>query len=114
MMYLWNDDKTKMIQKAGFGPKGSAEKIEPQPFDVVPGQGVVGYVMQTCEPVLISDTSKDVRYRPDEMTRLSEITVPIIYDNELIGVIDSEHHERSFFTQQHLQILSTIATLSSQ
>jgi LytS/YehU family sensor histidine kinase len=61
--------------------------------------------------VLIADTSKDSRYRPDEMTRLSEITVPIIYNNELIGVIDSEHHERSFFTQQHLQILITIATL---
>jgi LytS/YehU family sensor histidine kinase len=78
---------------------------------VVPGQGVVGYVMQTKEPVLIADTSKDSRYRPDEMTRLSEITVPVIYNNELIGVIDSEHPEKNFFTHQHLQVLSTIATL---
>jgi LytS/YehU family sensor histidine kinase len=78
---------------------------------VVPGQGVVGYVMQTKEPVLIPDTSKDSRYRPDEMTRLSEITVPVIYNNELIGVIDSEHHEKNFFTPRHLQILITIATL---
>jgi ligand-binding sensor domain-containing protein/putative methionine-R-sulfoxide reductase with GAF domain len=111
MIYLWDDDKSKMIQKAGFGPKGSIEGIKEQPFDVVPGQGVVGYVMQTKEPVLIPDTSKDNRYRPDEMERLSEITVPIIYNNELIGVIDSEHHEKNFYTPQHLQILSTIATL---
>jgi ligand-binding sensor domain-containing protein/putative methionine-R-sulfoxide reductase with GAF domain len=111
MIYLWNDDKSKMIQKAGFGPKGSKEEISEQPFDVVPGQGVVGYVMQTKEPVLIPDTSKDSRYRPDEMERLSEITVPVIYNNELIGVIDSEHHEKNFYTPQHLQILSTIATL---
>lgn len=111
MMYLWNDDKTKMIQKAGFGPKGSAEEINKQHFDVMPGQGVVGYVINTKEPVLISDTSKDSRYRADEMTRCSEMTVPIIYNNELLGVIDSEHHEKNFFTQQQLQILSTIATL---
>ncbi len=111
MMYLWNDDKTKMVQKAGFGPKGSAEEIYKQPFDVLPGQGVVGYVMQTKEPLLIGDTSKDVRYRSDEMIRSSEITVPVIYNNELVGVIDSEHHEKNFFTQQHLQILNTIATL---
>jgi len=111
MIYLWNDDKTKMIQKAGFGPKGSIKNIKEQPFDVVAGQGVVGYVMQTKEAVLIPDTSKDNRYRADEMTRLSEITVPVIYNNELIGVIDSEHYEKDFFTQQHLQILSTIATL---
>ena len=111
MMYLWNEDKTKMIQKAGFGPKGSIEEIRQQPFDVLPGQGVVGYVMTTKNPVLIPDTSQDIRYRPDEIVRLSEITVPVIYNNELIGVIDSEHPEKNFFTLQHLQILSTISTL---
>ena len=111
MIYLWNTDKTKMIQKAGFGPKGSIEEISRQPFDVAAGMGVVGYVMQTKEAVLIPDTSKDNRYRPDEMIRLSEITVPVIYNNELIGVIDSEHHEKNFFTPQHLHIMSTIATL---
>lgn len=111
MMYLWNDDKTKMVQKAGFGPKGSAQEIFEQPFDVLPGQGVVGYVMETKEAVLIPDTSKDSRYRPDEMSRLSEITVPVIYNNELIGVIDSEHQEKNFFTPKHLQLLNTIATL---
>ena len=87
------------------------EEISKQHFDVVSGQGVVGYVMQTKEAVLIPDTSKDSRYRADEMTRLSEITVPIIYDNELTGVIDSEHHDKNFFTERHMQILNTIATL---
>jgi putative methionine-R-sulfoxide reductase with GAF domain len=111
MIYLWNADKTKMIQKAGFGPKGSAEEISKNIFDVLPGQGVVGYVMQTKEAVLIPDTSKDSRYRPDEMVRLSEITVPVIFNDELIGVIDSEHPQKNFFTSQHLQIMSTIATL---
>jgi ligand-binding sensor domain-containing protein/putative methionine-R-sulfoxide reductase with GAF domain len=111
MIYLWNDDKTKMIQKAGFGPKGSVEEINKQYFDVLPGQGVVGHVIQTMEPVLLPDTSIDNRYRADEMVRLSEMCVPIIYNNELLGVIDSEHPERNFYTQQHLQLLTTIATL---
>jgi ligand-binding sensor domain-containing protein/putative methionine-R-sulfoxide reductase with GAF domain/anti-sigma regulatory factor (Ser/Thr protein kinase) len=111
MMYLWNDEKTKMIQKAGIGPKGSVEEMNKQYFDVLPGQGLVGFVMQTKEPVLIPDTSKDSRYRPDEMIRLSEITVPIIYNNELLGIIDSEHPEKNFYTTQHLQLLTTIATL---
>lgn len=113
MIYLWNEDKTKMVQKAGFGPKDSEEQIRIQPFDVLPGQGVVGYVIATKSAVVIDDTSVDPRYRPDDMVRLSEITVPLLYNNELIGVIDSEHHEKEFFTQQHLQILTTIATLMS-
>lgn len=111
IIYLWNDDKTKMIQKAGIGPKGSVEEIRKLPFDVKPGQGVVGYVIQNKEPVLIADTSKDLRYRPDEMVRLSEITVPIMYNNELLGIIDCEHHDKNFYTPQHLQLLTTIATL---
>ncbi len=111
IIYLWNEDKTKMIQKAGYGPKGTAEEISKNHFDVLPGQGIVGYVIQTKQAVLIPDTSIDSRYRPDEMVRLSEIAVPIIFNDELIGVIDSEHIEKNFFTSQHLQILSTIATL---
>lgn len=111
MIYLWNSDKTKMIQRAGYGPKGSIEEIQKQVFDVQMGQGVVGYVMQTKEPLIIADTSRDPRYRADEMVRLSEITVPIIYNNELVGIIDSEHQEKNFFTQQHVQVMSTIATL---
>jgi ligand-binding sensor domain-containing protein len=111
IIYLWNSDNTKMIQRAGYGPKGSIEEIEKNIFNVSPGQGVVGYVMQHKQPVLIPDTSKDHRYRVDEMERLSEITVPIIYNDGLIGVIDSEHHKKYFFTQQHLQVLTTIAML---
>jgi ligand-binding sensor domain-containing protein/putative methionine-R-sulfoxide reductase with GAF domain len=111
MIYLWNEDKTKMVQRAGHGPKDTAEKINAKAFDVAVGQGVVGYVMQTKEAVLIGDTSKDIRYRPDDIVRLSEITVPIIYENELIGVIDSEHPEKNFYTEKHLQILTTIEAL---
>ncbi|HEV7780271.1 MAG TPA: two-component regulator propeller domain-containing protein, partial [Chitinophagaceae bacterium] len=111
MIYLWNDDKTKMIQKAGYGLKGSIEEIQNRPFDVVTGQGVVGYVIKNREPVLIGDTSQDGRYRPDEAERLSEICVPIIYDGELIGIIDSEHAQKSFYTKRHLQMMTTVAAL---
>jgi len=111
MIYLWNSDKTKLVQKAGYGPKGSLEEINKQPFDVVPGQGVVGYVALTGEAVIIPDTTKDSRYRVDEMSRLSEICVPITYDEELLGIIDSEHYEKNFFTRRHMQIITTIASL---
>src|SRR5690606_3986391 len=43
----------------------------------------------------------------------SEITVPIIYENKVIGVIDSEHPQKNFFTDTHLRILKIIAALCS-
>jgi ligand-binding sensor domain-containing protein/putative methionine-R-sulfoxide reductase with GAF domain/anti-sigma regulatory factor (Ser/Thr protein kinase) len=111
MIYLWNEDQTKMIQKASIGSKDSEEEINKQYFDVSPGQGFVGHVMQTKQSIIVPDTTKDNRYRRDEMLRYSEITIPIFYNNELLGIIDSEHPEKNFYTQQHLQLLTTIATL---
>ncbi|MEO6870190.1 MAG: histidine kinase, partial [Ginsengibacter sp.] len=111
MIYLWNDEKTKMIEKAGFGPKGTPEEINKRHFDVELGQGLVGHVMKTKEPVIIADTSKDKRYIEVDMNRSSEITVPIIYNNAMLGVLDSGHPEKNFFTSRHLQIMNTIAAL---
>ena len=111
MIYLWNNDKTKMIQQAAYGLKGKPELLSELVFDVQPGQGVVGYVMQTLQPVLIKDTRADSRYRVDEARRLSEICVPIIHNNELLGIIDSEHPELNYYSERDLKILTTIATL---
>ncbi|MEP6950008.1 MAG: histidine kinase [Ginsengibacter sp.] len=111
MIYMWNGDNTRMIQKAAYGPKGDPKAITAKVFDVLPGQGVVGYVMETKEPLLIPDTRKDHRYRLDDIMRLSEISVPIIHNNELIGIIDSEHPDANHFKERDIQILTTIATL---
>ncbi|HRF17600.1 MAG TPA: histidine kinase, partial [Chitinophagaceae bacterium] len=59
------------------------------------------------------DTTKDSRYIVDDENRLSEITVPIIHEEKVIGIIDSEHSKKHFFTKQHLQALQTIAALCS-
>ncbi|MEO8769623.1 MAG: histidine kinase [Ferruginibacter sp.] len=111
MIYLWNHDKTKMIQKAAYGPKGNPKAISAKEFDVETGQGIVGQVMQTKEPLLIPDTRWDRRYRVDDVNRLSELCVPIIHNDELIGIIDSEHPEENHFKERDIKILTTIATL---
>lgn len=111
IIYLWNKDKTRMVQKAAYGPKGDRNTIKAQAFDVEPGQGVVGHVMLTKEPQLVADTRNDQRYRVDDMNRLSELCVPIIHNNELIGIIDSEHRDVNHFKERDVKMLTTIATL---
>lgn len=111
IIYRWNRDKTKMIQKAAFGPKGKPELITEQYFDVAPGEGIVGEVMITHTPILVGDTRTDSRYRVDDAIRLSEICVPILHNGELLGIIDSEHHLPDYFSERDIKILTTIATL---
>jgi uncharacterized membrane-anchored protein YhcB (DUF1043 family) len=111
LIYMWNEDKTRMVQRAGFGVKGSKELLEKFPWDLEPGQGVVGTVALTGKPIIVDDTSKEPRYLSEGYSGLSEIVVPIKYEEELLGVIDSEHSQIGFFNDNHLQLISTIATL---
>src|SRR5678815_2817011 len=66
---------------------------------------------RTGRAELINDTTLDARYIVDDERRYSEISVPIVSDNKVLGVIDCEHSKKNFFTQKHLSILTTIASL---
>jgi len=111
IIYMWNEDKTKMVQRASFGLKDSKEMMTLFPFELAPGEGIVGTVAQTGVPLIIPDTRKDPRYIAEGFSGLSEITVPIKYEDEVLGVIDSEHSQIDFFNQKHLQMMTTMAAL---
>ncbi|HEU4471371.1 MAG TPA: histidine kinase [Flavisolibacter sp.] len=111
IIYGWSEDKTRMVQKAAYGPKGRPDVIAESGFEVLPGQGIVGHVIATLQPELVPDTRLDPRYRVDDAIRLSEISVPIIHDNELLGVIDSENSKANYFSERDIKILTTIAML---
>ena len=113
IIYLVDESRGVLQQKAAYGPKNPREQEIAAPIEIPPGEGIVGSVAKSGQPEIISDTSKDPRYIVDDAMRLSEITVPIIADGHVIGVIDSEHPERGFFTQEHLAVLTSIASLTA-
>jgi len=113
IIYLLDEDKKSLIQRAAYGPKQSKKNKVKDPIIIPYGKGIVGTVAKTGTPELIADTSKDPRYIIDDQFRYSELAVPIITDGEIIGVIDTEHHEKNFFNHKHLERLETISGLVS-
>lgn len=111
VIYLKEDTMPVLIQKAAWGPKTSEENKILNPIEISMGEGIVGSVAASGKPEIIRDTRTDKRYIVDDVYRLSEISVPIISDGKVIGVIDSEHSQTDFYTDRHLQILTTIAAL---
>ncbi len=107
------DENGDLSQASAFGPKKNEYGGVLNPIKIKVGEGIVGTVAKTHQAEIIEDTTADERYVMDDKLRLSEITVPIIYDGELLGVIDSEHSERDFFNQEHLDILTTLANLTA-
>jgi putative methionine-R-sulfoxide reductase with GAF domain/membrane protein implicated in regulation of membrane protease activity len=111
IIYMKEGKDGLLIQKAAWGPKMTAENTIRQPIEIKPGHGIVGSVALTGKPEIVNDTTIDDRYIVDDVRRMSEITVPVISDGEVIGIIDSEHSKKNFYTDRHLQILTTISTL---
>ncbi len=113
MIYLWNKDKTILLQRAGFGLKGSMQSaMDKNIYHVPKGKGIVGAAVESRHFILANDTSLDKRYfSADEKVRLSELCVPIIHNNEAMGAINTEHSAKNFYTDRHLQILTTIASM---
>lgn len=111
VIYLFDEDRRFLSQKAAYGPKNPVNLEITQPISIPKGKGIVGSVAATGKAEVIEDTSKDPRYILDDNFRYSEIAVPIIYNEEVLGVIDSEHPEKAFYTDWHLRMLTVIANL---
>lgn len=109
VIYSLDESRNMLIQKAAFGPKNPDGFIITNVLEIPVGKGIVGSVAKSFKPEIIKDTRNDNRYLVDDISRKSEIAVPIIVDGKLIGVIDSEHSRAGFFTKRHLDILQKIA-----
>lgn len=109
VIYYFDRERNVLVQKAAFGPKNPQKHEILNPIEIPLGEGIVGSVAITKKAEIVHDTSNDPRYIVDDEQRLSEITVPIIIDDELFGIIDSEHHSKHYYTQWHLKILESMA-----
>lgn len=113
VIYLLSDSGEYLIQRAAHGGKNPMGQEILDPIKIPVGKGIVGSVAETGVGEIVCDASTDDRYIPDDDFRLSEIAVPILHEDRVIGVIDSEHREANFYTEEHLEILTTIASMAS-
>ena len=109
-IYLLDDKKEHLIQVASQAYKHKEPRNSSAAL-IKLGTGIVGKTAIEKKPRITNDTSKCEDYIPDDQWRFSEITVPIIHENELIGIIDSEHPDKDFFQPIHLNLLTTIASM---
>ena len=77
--------------------------------DIPIGRGLVGVAAAEKTAVLVPDVSKDSRYVMANPETKSELAVPLIYKEKVIGVLDLEHTRRGFFTEDHKRTITTLA-----
>ena len=73
------------------------------------GRGLVGLAAETKQAIVVPDVSKDPRYIESNPETRSELVVPLVYKDKVIGVLDLEHTRRGFFTDDHRRTMMTLA-----
>jgi sigma-B regulation protein RsbU (phosphoserine phosphatase) len=73
------------------------------------GKGITGAAAQLRQPVLAPDTSADPRYVEWHPGIRSEVAVPLIVKDRVIGVMDLESRRLGYFNDDHVRMLSLIA-----
>jgi len=72
-------------------------------------EGLVGAAAASRRPVLVPDVSADPRYLPVNPETRSELVVPLIHKDRVIGVLDLESPEPGAFVEEHVQALTILA-----
>jgi sigma-B regulation protein RsbU (phosphoserine phosphatase) len=79
-------------------------------IDNVPlGKGIVGAAAESREVVRVRDTTQDPRYIASHPGIHSEVAVPLIVRDRVIGVMDLESEKLAFFNDDQVRILTLLA-----
>ncbi len=104
---LWNEDSKRLESILSVRWGGCKSKK----FSVGAGEGVLGAVMELERPVRVDDVRLDPRYVNcgDDDVR-SELAIPLMIKDRLIGVLDLESYRESAFSEENERLLSTLAS----
>ncbi|GEM_PF-748453 len=81
----------------------------PLPRLMAVGDGVIGAVAQTRQPLMIGDVTAEAHYVPYETLTRSELAVPIMLNGQLLGVFNVESNQAAAYTEEHLGALESVA-----
>ncbi len=108
-IFLLNDHTHDLRMRFQIGHTPQVERTR-----IPVGKGVVGQVALTRQPLLLNDVTSSEYYIPANPEVRSELAVPLIAKNRLIGVIDLESKEPGYFQPEHLRLLTVTASRIAQ
>ena len=76
---------------------------------VTAGEGIIGAAATSGQPVRVPDVATDSRYLMVNPETRSELAIPMIHKGRVVGVLDLESPQPNYFTEDHVQTLSTLA-----
>ncbi len=73
------------------------------------GKGITGAAAAAREVIRVDDALADPRYIASHPDIRSEVAVPLVVQDRVVGVMDLESERMGFFTEDHVRTLSLLA-----
>jgi sigma-B regulation protein RsbU (phosphoserine phosphatase) len=108
-IFLLNDRTQELRMRFQIGHTPEAERMT---FPI--GKNVIGQVGLTRVPMLLNDVRNEPTYIAANPDVRSELAVPLIAKNRLIGVMDIESEQADYFRPEHLHLLTLTASRIAQ
>lgn len=102
---LVNDRTHELWMRFQTGHTAEIERIR-----VKLGRGITGQAALQRRSILVEDVTAIDNYINANPAVLSELAVPLIVKNKVIGVLDLQSEQRGFFTQDHQNLLELTAS----
>lgn len=103
MIFLIDREKRLLEVKASIG---YSEDISSMTVEV--GKGVTGWVAAHRRPLRVRDVREDSRYIETSPNTRSEMAIPLIYRNEILGVINVESEQVDAYSENDEEMLGTL------
>ena len=83
------------------------QRVEPSSIPL--GKGVTGAAVSGKKAIRVDDVGADPRYISTHPGIHSELSVPLIVKDRVIGVMDLESEQLQFFTEEHARLMMLLA-----
>ena len=102
---LLDEDHQELVlrQAVNFGPGKEKSRLSVS-------EGLCGAAVRSKEPILVADVRKDTRYVSLVPETCSELVIPLLHKDRVVGVFDLESPELGRFTERHVKVLMPLAS----
>jgi diguanylate cyclase (GGDEF)-like protein len=108
-IFLVDRETQELYFRAGFGRPHSPGQVR-QKF----GEGIVGSAAKSKRAVSVGDVEKDPRYIKRLDTTQSELAIPLMVRDIVVGVLDFQSESLNFYDGETIDLLTLFATQVSQ
>jgi PAS domain S-box-containing protein len=111
-IYLLDDKEEKLVLAAGAGEPGRLMKQAKHSIPFYSERSIVAQTARSHEGRIVNDVQVYSGFLPNPLLpeTKSEMSVPIIVRNQLIGVLDVQSSEKDYFTEANLRVQSILAS----